>query len=212
MREKLAGWSGLLGVVFFVGEAVIGGLQLDEYSHIRQFISETYASGTPWSDVLRFGAVLPAGILFMVFAFMSASVLRVPRRGAIGFVAFGVFYGLGTVATAFFPCDFGCDPSQDAPTLSHMLHFASGTLTYLFTPFCLLLIAIAANNWSHAATLSKSILLCGVIMLGGVAVLFVVPVDGLVGLNQRIIEGAALVSIVRCSLYLLSRKASMVPV
>ena len=55
MREKLAAWSGLLCVLFFVGEAVIGGLQLDGYSHARDFISETYASGTPLSDAKKYG-------------------------------------------------------------------------------------------------------------------------------------------------------------
>jgi hypothetical protein len=211
MRYKIAGWAGILGVVVFVGEAIIGGLQFERYSHVRQFISETYASGTPWSDALRFGGMLPAGVLFAVFAFTSASKLRVPRRGMIGFIAFGVFYGLGTVATAFFPCDFGCDPGQADPTISHIIHFASGMLTYLFTPFCLLLIGLAAKRWPQAAVLSGTFLACGAIMLAGVASLFLFPVDGLLGLNQRIIEGAALVSIVRCSLYLLSRKASMVP-
>lgn len=211
MREKVAGWSGLLGVLFFVSEAVIGGAQFDDYSHVRQFISETYASGTIWSDALRFGGVLPAGVLFTVFAFVSASVLGVPRRGMIGFIGFGVFYGLGTVATAFFPCDFGCDPDQVDPTLSHFLHFASGMLTYLFTPFCLLLIGAAAKNWPNAAALSKTVLLCGAIMFAGVWVLFLFPLDAFLGLNQRIVEGAALVGIVACSRYLVSRSASMAP-
>ncbi|MBK7555196.1 MAG: DUF998 domain-containing protein [Flavobacteriales bacterium] len=212
MRYKIAGWAGLLGVLFFVGEAIVGGLQIENYSHARQFISETYASGTPWSDMLRFGGVLPAGVLFTVFAFLSASKLSVPRRGMIGFIAFGVFYGLGTMAAAFFPCDHGCDPGQADPTISHILHFASGTLTYLFTPFCLVLIGVAAEKWPNASALPKTLLVCGAIMFAGVLVLFLFPVDGLLGLNQRIIEGAALVSIVRCSQYLLSRKASMVPV
>jgi len=158
MRYKIAGWAGILGVVVFVGEAIIGGLQFERYSHVRQFISETYASGTPWSDALRFGGMLPAGVLFAVFAFTSASKLRVPRRGMIGFIAFGVFYGLGTVATAFFPCDFGCDPGQADPTISHIIHFASGMLTYLFTPFCLLLIGLAAKRWPQAAVLSGTFL------------------------------------------------------
>ena len=205
MRNKIAGWAGLLGVLFFVGEAVIGGWQFESYSHMGQFISETYAFGTPWSDVLRFGGVLPAGVLFTLFAFTSASIRPVPSSGMLGFIAFGVFYGLGTVATAFFPCDFGCDPDRTDPTLSHLLHFASGTLTYLFTPFCLLLIGVSARKWSNAAALSKTLLVFGAIMLAGVAVLFLFPVDGLLGLDQRIIEGAALVSIVRSSLYLLER-------
>ena len=208
MREKIAGWAGLLGVVFFVGEALIGGSQFENYSHARQFISETYASGTPWSDVLRFGGVLPAGVLFTVFAFLSASVFPLPRAGSISFIGFGVFYGLGTVATAFFPCDFGCDPGQADPTLAHILHFASGTLTYVFTPFCLLMIGSAAKSWPNTAALWKTVLVCGVIMLIGVAVLFLMPVDGLLGLNQRIIEGAALLIIVRCSFHLLRMRTS----
>ena len=207
MREKIAGWAGLLGVVFFVGEALIGGSQFENYSHARQFISETYASGTPWSDVLRFGGVLPAGVLFAVFAFLSASVFPLPRAGSVGFIGFGVFYGLGTVATAFFPCDFGCDPGQADPTLAHILHFASGTLTYIFTPFCLLMIGIAAKKWPNTA-LSKILLVCGAIMAAGVTVLFLFPVDDLLGLNQRIVEGAALLSIVGCSLNLLRRPKS----
>jgi len=203
MRGKLAGWCGILGVLFFVGEAVLGGLQFEEYSHLRQFISETYASGTPWSDPLRLGGVLTAGVLFTVFAFTSASVLRVPRRGVIGLIGFGVFYGLGTVATAFFPCDFGCDPDQADPSLAHVLHFAAGTFTYLFTPVCVLLLGMAAKSWPGRGAPGNMILACGVIMLMAVAILFLFPVDGLLGLNQRIVEGAALASVVLCARYLM---------
>ncbi len=212
MRYKIAGWAGLLGVLFFVGEAVVGGYQFAGYSHIRQFISETYASGTPWSDVLRFGAVLPAGLLFTVFAFMAASIFPTPRLGLIGFMALGSFYGLSTVAVAFFPCDFGCDPAMADPTLAHSIHFASGTLTYLCTPFCLLLIGFAAKRWAHAAVLSRTFIVCGMVMFTGVASLFFFPVNGLLGLTQRIIEGTVLVSILRCSLFLLSRKVSTIVV
>ena len=209
MRERIAGWAGLVGVLFFVAEVVIGGAQFEHYSHIRQFISETYASGTPWSDVLRFGAVLPAGVLMAVFAFAAAAALPIPRSGMIGFIAFGVFYGSGTVATAFFPCDFGCDPEQADPTLSHFLHFTAGTLTYLFTPLSLLLIASAANSWPNAKALQKTFLACGVIMLAGVLVLFFFPMKSILGLNQRIIEGAALLAMLHCSLYLLMPRASV---
>lgn len=203
--RKAAAWSGLLGALVFAGAAIVGGALFEGYSHIRQFISETYATGTPWSDALRFGGMVPAGLFIAVFAFLAARVLPAPRSGRIGFILLGVAYGLGTVAVGFFPCDFGCDPGQSDPSIAHVLHFAAGTFTFLLTPFALLLIAFAARQWPNAGALSSGLLLLGTIMLLGAAALFLVPVDGLQGLNQRIIEGSALLGIVLCARYLLKR-------
>ena len=193
MWKRLAGWSGLLGVIFFVGEAVIGGWLLPDHSHLRRWISETYATGSPWSDVLRFGGVLPAGVLFMVFGCVLARAWRLPPAGVIGAVAFAFFYGLGTVVVALFPCDLGCDPAQIDPSLSHVLHFAAGAATYMFTPPALLLIGLASRQRSELAAFSTTALVAGSIMLAGVLMLFLAPVNGIQGLVQRVVEGAVMV-------------------
>ncbi|MBK8949590.1 MAG: DUF998 domain-containing protein [Flavobacteriales bacterium] len=147
------------------------------YSHLRHFISETYASGTPWSDVLRFGGVLPGGVFFTVFGSTLAGAWRLPPAGRIRSAAIGLFYALGTVAVAFLPCDLGCDPAQVDPSPSHVLHFAAGTLTYLLTPLALLLIGMATRERPDLATLSRTALICGCVALMGVAILFFAPLE-----------------------------------
>ena len=61
-------WAGISGVGLFVVTCVLGGWQFEEYSHISQYISETYAMGTPHGKLLRFLGFIPSGLLLATFA------------------------------------------------------------------------------------------------------------------------------------------------
>jgi len=88
--------------------AILGGFQFEEYNHISQFISETYASGTPYGSQLRFFGYLPSGIMLFLFAISVPKFLPKSKLIKIAFWLFAVFYGLGTVMVSVFPCDEGC--------------------------------------------------------------------------------------------------------
>lgn len=193
MRNIILICSGLLGVLFLATSAIAGGMQFEEYSHVRQFMSETYAKGTAWGDVLRFGGFVPAGSLFLLFGLLCAYEFRRNTTLALGFLGFGSFYGLGTILAALWPCEFGCDPELTSTSTSQMLHFTFGSLTYMVTPFCFLAIGLQARKHAELGLSFVPMLAASVVMGLGVIVLFAALRSDIVGLSQRFIEASALV-------------------
>ena len=138
--------AGTTGALLFILASILGGLQIDGYSVISQFISESYASGIPNTDYLR-NMYMASGLLLALFGFMTPFVLPKGKQLKIGFFLFAIFYGLGTITTGFFPCDFGCPSDGDDITISQIIHNAAGFLVYAVVPFCLLGIGFFAIAW-----------------------------------------------------------------
>ena len=194
--KHIASRAGIAGVIFFVASTLIGGLQFDGYSHIKQFISETYATGTPWGPPLRWLGFIPAGLLLAVFGFATAHRYWSNKPLRFGMLGLAVWYGLGTIVVSFAPCDFGCDPEQASPSTAHVVHFVVGALTYLFTPPSILLSAHGASREAHLRSTRPFLVATGLLMLTGAVLLFTGRPEGALGLVQRITEGAALSTIV----------------
>lgn len=195
MMNQLAARAGIAGVLFFITSTFIGGLQFDAYSHITQFISETYATGTPWGMHLRWFGFVPAGLLLAFFGFAMARKHWANRPIRLGLISLAVCYGLGTVVVSFAPCDFGCDPEQASPSMAHTIHFLVGGLTYLLTPPSILLVAFGSSREDHLRKLWPFLAAMGTLMLIGAVLLFTGKPEGALGLVQRITEGAALTTI-----------------
>lgn len=68
MNKNLIALVGIIGVFLFISTSILGGIFIEGYSHVSQFISESYATGTQYGDTLRFYGFLPSGICFFVFA------------------------------------------------------------------------------------------------------------------------------------------------
>lgn len=196
IMKHLVSKAGIAGVLFFVASTSIGGFQFDSYSHLTQFISETYATGTPWGIRLRWFGFVPAGLLLAVFGFAMARKHWANKPLRLGLLGLAVWYGLGTVVASFAPCDFGCDPEQASPSMAHVIHFLVGGLTYLLTPPSMLLVAYGASLEAHMRTLWPFLATTGMLMLVGAVLLFAGMPEGAMGLVQRITEGAALTTIV----------------
>lgn len=192
MVERSAAWAGAAGAALFIGSALVGGAQFDAYSHTAQFISETYATGTAWGPALRNFGFVPAGLLLAFFGLAGSVFHGGNGTLCLGLAGYALFYGIGTVVVSLAPCDFGCDPDQASPTLAHSIHFAVGGLTYLLTPACLLLIALGLRREPDLARFFPLVLSASVIMALGSLLLFSGNPRGLLGLVQRIGEGAAL--------------------
>jgi len=75
MSKTLTYWLGFLGVLFFIVAAILGGFQFEDYSHLHQFISESYATGTPYGEQLRFFGYVPSGIMIALFALFAPRFL-----------------------------------------------------------------------------------------------------------------------------------------
>ena len=190
MKRQVAFWSGTLGAFLFAITSIIAGLQIEGYNFISQFISESYATGIPNSNYLRYLFVI-SGICLSLFGFSALWIFKGYKAIQIGFFLFAVFYGLGTMTTGFFPCDYGC-PSNAEVSVSQFIHNAAGLLTYAIVPFCLIGVGLASKKLPNAYKLSKVSLICGALSLAFVLLLFGNPQGPFIGLFQRIIEGGIL--------------------
>lgn len=192
MSRTLIFTIGFLGVALFVTTTILGGLLVEQYSHISQFISESYAIGTPHGHALRFWGFLPSGLLMALFAFSLKKPLDGSQAVNLGLTGVGVFYGLATVVTSIFPCDAGCNPEMINPTISQLVHNLTGMLTYLVTPVSLAIIGFGLRQKKEHRTLALASVACAGMSFFFVLVLFSSPASAVAGLLQRIIEGSIL--------------------
>lgn len=190
MKRQVAFWSGLIGALLFAITSIIAGLQIEGYNFISQYISESYATGIPNSDYLK-NLFIISGIFLALFGSSAAFNLKAYKVLQISFFLFAIFYGLGTIITGIFPCDYGC-PSDAEVSVAQFIHNASGFLTYTIVPFCLIGVGLASKKLSNASDLRRVSLICGVLSLAFVVILFGNPQGPFIGLFQRIIEGSIL--------------------
>jgi hypothetical protein len=202
MGKKLVYWSGLLGVLLFVGAALLGALQIEDYNPISQYISETYATGTPYGEKLRYFGYLPSGLLLTAFAFLARNHFPKNSFVKLGFWGLAVFYGMATVLVALFPCDAGCNKAFIDPSISQIIHNLIGFLTYAFVPLSIILIGIGLRQHKVYAAFTNLTVGCGLFSMLFVGLLFADPLSDFAGLYQRIIEGTFMLWIVVCSLFI----------
>jgi hypothetical protein len=202
MSRTITYWLGILGALFFVVPAILGGFQFEEYSHISQFLSETYAVDAPYNNQLRFFGYLPSGIMLTLFAFFAPKYLPKSKLIKISFWLFAIFYGLGTVMVAIFNCDAGCNRELIDPSISQIIHNLSGGLTYLVVPFVVITIGVKARSWTNSRSYATTTLVCGVIALIFAWLMMANPNGPFIGLYQRLVEGALLFWVVRTAVFI----------
>jgi Protein of unknown function (DUF998) len=204
MHGIKASWFGMLGVLFFTASTILAGLQLPDYSHVSQLISESYAIGTPYGLPLRFAGFLPAGLFLAAFAFYAVRAFPASGIASAGFTLLGIFYGLGTVVVSLFPCDEGCNKAMADPSISQIIHNLTGMLTYLLVPACILMLGIAALKWPKGKYVAFSGIAFGLTAILFAGLLSVDRNSTIAGFYQRVVEGSILLWILVCSIYLRS--------
>lgn len=192
---------GVTGALLFISASILGGLQIEGYSFISQYISESYASGIPNTDYLRY-MYMASGLMLAMFGFMAPSKLPNANNLKTFFFLFAIFYGLGTISTGFFPCDFGCPSDPENSSISQIIHNTSGFLVYAVVPFCLMAIGLFSKKWNDNTIYSTVSLICGATACGFVVILFGDPKGPLIGLFQRLIEGSILFWVIYTALYI----------
>ena len=200
MKRQVAFWSGLIGASLFVITSIIAGLQIEGYNFISQYISESYATGIPNSGYLK-NLFIISGICLAIFGWSATLNFKGYKSIQISFFLFAIFYGLGTITTGFFPCDYGC-PSSAEVSVSQFIHNATGFLTYVIVPFSLIGVGLASKKLPSASELSKVSLICGALSLAFVIILFGNPQGPYIGLFQRIIEGSILFWVMFTAFYI----------
>ena len=193
MKSKIIFWVGIIGVVLFVSSAVLAQIQLRTFYPLSQYISESFALGTPYGLYLRYFGLFPAGVLFIIFAFSIPSLVDDYKPAKFGFYLFAMFYGIGTILVALFPCEYGCSRHLNSIGTLQILHNLFGLLTYLLTPFSLLLVGIKLKGLLINSQLSAVSLVFGFASLVLVYA-FLSGLDGdFAGLYQRMIEASLLI-------------------
>lgn len=193
--------SGILGSLLFAGASIIGGLDIEGYNFLSQYISESYASGTPDGHYFQ-KAFMVGGTLLALFGFLAPTVLPKSWGIKIGFVLFAIFYGLGTLVTGIFPCDMGCELDPENPSLAQFIHTTSATITYTIVPFSIIGLGLSFNKSKATKRLVKLSLGCGIVSLVFVAFLFGDSSGPYRGLFQRIIESGILFWVVGISIFI----------
>lgn len=202
MNKTTIFWFGVFGAILFIVPSVLGGFQFENYSHISQFISESYAFGTPYGTYMRFLGFIPSGILIVLFAFSAWKLLPKSSLLKIGLIGFGIFYGIGTIIVGIFPCDTGCNKEFINPSVSQIIHNVSGALTYLIVPACLVLIGISSRKWNNGKTISTISIISGVMAFVFSVLLSNNPTGDYIGLFQRIAEGFILFWLINFAFYI----------
>lgn len=202
MNKSTTFWLGIFGTILFIIPSVLGGFQFENYSHISQFISESYAFGTPYGIYMRFLGFIPSGILITLFSFSACKHLPKSNLLKIGILGFGLFYGIGTVMVGLFPCDEGCNKELINPSVSQLIHNLFGGLTYLIVPVCLILIGFSSRKWSSTTSFSTLSIICGTITLMFSMLLLSDPDGNYIGLFQRITEGSILFWLINFAFYI----------
>ena len=202
MNNKITFWFGIFGALFFIVPSILGGFQFQNYSHISQFISESYAIGSPYGIYMRVLGYIPSGLLISIFAFSALNLLPKSNLLRLGLISFGVFYGIGGIIVGVFPCDIGCNKEFLNPSISQIIHNFSGALTYLIVPFSLVLIGISARKWNNGKSISTIALICGAIAFVFAALITNAPAGKYIGLFQRIIESSILFWLISFSFYI----------
>jgi hypothetical membrane protein len=106
-RVRILALGGVAGPALFTTLIVVCGALRPDYSHLRHFISELGATGTPNAALMNFAGFLPAGLLLAGFG--ASLALWFPRR-RVSLVAAGCIavFGLGHFAAGVYSCDPGC--------------------------------------------------------------------------------------------------------
>lgn len=204
-QMKLLQYVGILGVIFFITTTIIGGFLYEGYSHISQYISESYAIGTSHGHLLRWFGYVPSGILILLFGLFANRKFNHTKTGDYGFTGFAIFYGLFTTLVSIFPCDFGCNRKYSDSSLSQLVHTILSILTYVFTPISLLLVGAGSAKSNTLQTFSKVTTLLGITGLCFGMLFMLNSNSPIAGLLQRITELVFLFWVVYCSLLIIKK-------
>ena len=206
MNNKLTFLIGIVGASLFIISSILGGLLIDNYSIISQYISESYAIDTEYGMVLRTFGYIPSGIFIAIFCFTGVRFFAPTKLLNIGFYGIGLFYGLATVVVGMFPCDSGCNKDFIDPSTSQLIHNFMGLLTYLFVPVLIILIGLELKKMQKNTVFPLQSIVLGVISFLFVSVLFLNSNSKYIGLYQRIIELVFILWVVFCAIAIKNEK------
>lgn len=206
MNNKLIYLTGILGVGLFVVSSFVGGYLIEDYSILSQYISETYAIDAEYGVILRAFGFIPSGVFLTLFCFIGVKYFHYSKLVKIGFYGLGIFYGLATVIVSIFPCDSGCNKEFVNPSISQVIHNLTGFLTYVFVPFCMILVGVGLKRSTNYIRFSAQSIIYGIISILFVYLFFTNPDSEYIGLYQRMVEAVFIIWIITCAITIKNNK------
>ena len=200
MNKNNLFYTGISGVALFMIAALAGSILLKDYNPVTQFISESYAKDAPYGLPIRIFGFIPSGFLLTLFSFFSYARFPANSYTKSGFIALGIFYGIGTIITSIFPYDsyVNNDLSKVASSSQH-IHNLTGFLTYVFAPLSILSIGLGLRKSTVEHKLANFSIISSVLLMMLVFILFSGVLSAFTGLLQRIIESIFLLWFVVCA-------------
>jgi hypothetical protein len=200
--KAAAYWSGLAGTALYVTACVLSGLQVPHYSHVSQYLSEAVALGMPYGPLIRYGLLVPSGVLISAFYVLAASAVPRSVLGSLGLYGLAIFHGGLHILASIFPCVEGCNIGRSTRILAQDIHNFIALFSYLLVPFCLSAIGFGARRWPNGFVLSVAATLAAIVCFVFDAILWLRPFSPYAGLFQRIMEASVLIWIVTFITYL----------
>lgn len=176
-----------------------GGHLIEGYSHLSQFISESYTSNMEYGLYLRLLGFIPSGVLILWFSsFVSNGFSTVANQSIakIGMIGFGITHGLFTALASVFVCEAGCK----GESINQILHNMLGLLTYATVPIFILLIGKGLSKNVVTKSLGKKFTILGFFSIVSVVLFFSFYDSNFIGLLQRLTEALFLLPILLCYL------------
>jgi len=199
MSNKSIFFIGVLGVSLLAASFILGGLLIENYDIVSQFISESYAIDTEYGLLLRIFGYIPSSILITLFCFLSVKYFQPTILIKIGFYGIGIFYGVASLVTGIFPCDSGCNKELINPSFSQLTHNFAALLMYVFVPINIIITGIGLKRLANYNRLSIIAITSGIISILFVYLLFSDITSEFLGLYQRIIESVFIIWILTCA-------------
>jgi hypothetical membrane protein len=173
--------SGIIApLVLLIAVIVAGSLHAD-YSQIHQPISALGAEGAPYSAVLNYGGLIPAGALTFLF---SLAIWRHVEGGRWIYASAVLIAltGVGRFLAGVFPCDPGC---LTFVSVSARVHAAAGVMALTTGAVAPLLMTFGLRS-RHARYWFLLSLICGIGALGSLTVALSQLWPQYLGLLQRL--------------------------
>ena len=199
MSNKSIFFIGVLGVSILAASFILGGLLIENYDIVSQFISESYAIDTEYGLLLRIFGYIPSSILITLFCFLAVKYFQPTILIKIGFYGIGIFYGVASLVTGIFPCDSGCNKELINPSFSQLTHNFAALLMYVFVPINIIITGIGLKRLANYNRLSIIAITSGIISILFVYLLFSDITSEFLGLYQRIIESVFIIWILTCA-------------
>jgi len=159
-------WCGIISPILWLALLAIAGAMRTDFSHVTNYISELGARGSATEAMVRYGAFVFTGVLYICFA---AALPAAVRAGGLGVAVASLIAieGFGRMGAGVFPCDPGCvqrSPGPNLHTLFATIGFCAGILAAILG-------GMLARRVPHLRPLSSLSVACGAVAFASLALM-----------------------------------------